>query len=304
MVKLEKGFDIMIQKEDIEYTIEIAKPEMINEYISKLKKIAEPKQFSGLAAIDTNNKIIGRVIYEIKDRPTPLEGVDWYIHNLCVLPELRRNGVASTLLNNLTKLAEETNVESFFGGCTNTPAHMFWDKHKFCFLTYTSTPEEDGNFPHLFFRRVKCVKSKNEVLENEIIPVAQEEFSVLFEKHIMAEENEWFRNKKDDFICFALPNEKAEQENYIFAYEDDMGTPLNGKQLVISRTTSNFSVVSKSLKSIIAFAEEKGYSQISRWFFDFAEVEFWHKNDFSICVHYNFSLSENGSYPISASLRL
>lgn len=294
----------MIQREDIEYTIEIAKLETINEYISKLKKVVDPKQFNGLVAVDTNNNIIGRVIYEIKARPAPLEGVDWFIRNIFVLPELRRNGIASTLLSKLTKLAGETNVESFFGSCTNTPAHMFWDKHKFCFLKYTSVPQEDGNFPHLLFYRVKYVKNENEVVKNEIIPVVQEEFNVLFEKHIMVKENEWFRNKKDDFICFALPSEKAEQENYIFAYNDDMGSPLNGKQMVISRITSNFSVVEKSLKSIVAFAKEKGYKQISRRYFDLEEVEFWHKNGFSICVHYNASLSENGSYHISASLRL
>jgi len=292
-------------KENINYKIVTANPEIINEFTNTfayLKKKVNP--IGALIAVNINNEIIGRIIYEIKPVPAPLEGFDWFIDNLRVIPELRHTGIGSALLRNLIELAEESDVGNFVGSCTNTTAHKFWDKHKFCFLTYgqridnIDNPEEHGNFPHLFFYRIKKSPCDKIDAKHTVTQVTQNEFDILFEKHIMIEKHAYFHDKKDDFICLSIT---GEQQNYVFAYEYDMGTPLFGKQLIILHTVNT--LVESSVKSIITFAKEKGYKQLTCRYLDDEAVKFWHENDFNICVHY-ISYLENGNHPVSAAIRL
>ena len=283
-------------KENIDYKIITAKPEIIDEFkntFTYLKNKVNPT--GALIAVNADNEIIGRVIYEIKPAPAPLEGVDWFIDNIRVVPELRRTGIGSALLKNLIKSAEESGVGNFVGSCTNTPAHKFWDKHEFCFLTYNQridnidNTEEHGNFPHLLFCRIKKTSCDKIDSKYAISQVTQNEFDILFEKY------KYFHDKKDDFICLSIAG------NYVFAYEYDMGTPLAGKQLTILHSVNLLSEL--SVKNIITFAKEKGYKQLTCRNLDNAAVKFWYENDFNICVHY-ISYLENGNHPISAAIRL
>ena len=289
-------------KENIDYKIITANSEIINEFINTfayLKMRVNP--IGALIAVNTDNEIIGRVIYEIKPAPAPLEGYDWFIDNLRVIPELRRTGIGSALIKNLIKLAEESGVGNFVGSCTNTPAHKFWDKHEFCFLTYgqridnIDNPEEHGNFPHLFFYRIKKPLCDKIAAEHVVTQVTQNEFDILFEKHIMVEKYEYFHDKKDDIICLSING------NYVFGYEYDMGTPFAGKQLIILHSVNKLS--ESSVKNIIMFAKEKGYKQLTCRNLDDDAVEFWRKNNFNICVHY-ISYLNDGNHPVSAAIRL
>jgi|GEM_PF-2379767 Acetyltransferases len=291
-------------KENIDYKIVSANPEIINEFTNMfpyLMKKGNP--IGALIAVNTDNEIIGRIIYEMKSAPAPLEGFDWFIHNLRVIPELRRCGIGSALIKNLIRLAEESGVGNFVGSCTNTPAHKFWDKHEFCFLTYNKridnidNPEEHGNFPHLFFYRIKRSACNKTDEKYAITQVTQNEFDTLFKKHIIVEKYEYFHNKKDDFICLSID----EPLNYVFAYEYDMGTPLVGKQLIILHSVNPLS--ESSVKNIIMFAKEKGYKQLSCGNLDDESVKFWRENNFNICVRY-ISYLENGNHPVSAAIRL
>jgi Acetyltransferases len=289
-------------KENIDYKIITATSEIIDDFkntFAYLKKKVNP--IGALIAVNADNEIIGRIIYEIKPAPAPLEGFDWFIDSLRIVPELRRAGIGSALLENLITSAEESGVGNFVGSCTNTPAHKFWDKHKCCFLTYgqridnIDNPEEHGNFPHLFFCRIKKTLCNEIDDKYAIAQVTQNEFDILFEEHIMVEKYEYFHDKKADFICLSIAG------NYVFAYEYDMGTPLDGKQLIILHSVNSLS--ESSVKNIIMFAKEKGYKQLSCRNLDDESVKFWRENDFNICVHY-ISYLENGNHPVSAAIRL
>jgi len=100
-------------------------------------------------ALDDKRNIIGYSVINEKKAPPPLRGTDWFVWNIYTRPELRRQGVASALLQEIMRQAKKENVLHIQGSCTNTPAHMFWHKYQFCFQRYGS-----GEGSHMVFHRI------------------------------------------------------------------------------------------------------------------------------------------------------
>jgi GNAT superfamily N-acetyltransferase len=267
----------------------------------------------GFIVIDENDNIIAHLVAEEKIMPFPLGGTDWFIWNIFVLPELRRKGIATILLNETIKCAEQTNVRHLLGSCINTPAHLFWFKHNFCFIIYgqkidkPNNPHEHGNYPHWIFYRLNKKENGNyrQQKNYRIIRADKEQLNWIFNEHI---HSKFYHGKREDTFGLTAVDKDNNILGFITAYADGLGSPLEGIQWVIPyiyvrpdlrRQRIAFSLISEIIQS----AKEANVTQLTCFNLNEEASEFWHNNNFDICVHY-FSKTQEGKNPVSAALRI
>jgi len=257
-------------------------------------------------ALDSKSNIIGHsVIYE-KKAPPPLRGADWFIWNIKVRPEWRRQGVASVLLQEIMKQARKENILHIQGSCTNTPAHMFWYKHGFCAQRY-GTPQEDGTCSHMIFYRMdKPEKAKKEQTGYRIIAANKAQLHRIFDEYILNNGVPFFQDKRDDIFGFVAVDENENTVGFITACPDELGAPLIGTRWLIPFIFVNAElrrrgIASTLLEEMRKSAKQENASQLDAMRLNDEAALFFYENNFDICVWYIMS---GDIKPVSAALRI
>ena len=301
------------------YKVTRATEEQAEIIIEKLYKNTEQKNLSVVfAAVDDEHNIIGYLVAEEKIVPPPINGTDWFIWNIYARPELRRHGIASAILREVIKQAEKENVRHLLGSCTNTPAHLFWYCHGFCFQIYgqkiddVNRSNEHGNFPHLIFYRVDKTAKENSCDKRnyKIVKAENEQLDYIFNEYIFKKAIPFFKDKdkKENIFGFTAVDDDEKVVGFITAYAYEMGTPIDGVQwlvpyIFVTPEMRRNGIGSALLKCLIQSAQEENINQISLFSLNDEDViEFLYSNNFDICVNY-IAKTQYGKNPISAALR-
>ena len=266
-------------------------------------------------AIDDEENIIGYILIEEKRIPPPLNGTDWFIWNIFTLPELRQQGIAAALLKETIKHAEQANIRQLIGSCTNTPAHLFWLKHKFCFIMYgqkidnANNPHEHGNYSHMIFYRLN--KTEKEIPINQdyqIIKSDIEQLHWIFDEHILNDGLKFFHDKREDIFGLTAIDKDNNILGIITAYAYELGSPLSGVQwflpyIYVKPGLRQQEIAYNLIKEMIKFAQEADVTQLTCLFLSDEASEFWYKNNFDMCINYIMKM-QDGKNPVSAALRI
>ena len=274
------------------------------------------------AAVNEDNEdkkdenIIGYLVVEEKTVPPPLYGTDWFVWNIFTLPEYRREGVAAALLKETIKYAEQANIQHLLGSCTNTPAHMFWLKHKFCFIIYgqkiddVNRPQEHDNYSHMIFYRVNKTEKENYIKQEnyKIIKAEKEHLNWIFDEHILNDGLKFFHDKRDDIFGLAAVDKENNVMGIITSYAYELGSPLEGVQwmipyIYVRPELRRQGIGGTLIKETIKIAQKENVTQLTCLFLDEEAIKFWSDNNFDMCNYYIMS-GKDGKCPVSAALRV
>jgi len=178
--------DKLLNNATLNYNVTRASKEQADYITANLYKNPKANNFAIVfVAVDDEENIVGYLIAEEKTVLPPINGTDWFIWNIYSRPEYRRQGIATALLDEVIKQARQENIKHLIGSCTNTPAHLFWLKHGFCFQRY-GQKMENGNIPHLIFYRLD--KSQNTFVKSakkfRIVKAEQSQLDKFFDECI------------------------------------------------------------------------------------------------------------------------
>ena len=265
-------------------------------------------------AVDSKESVVGYLLAEEKT-VLAVNATDWFIWNIFTTPKLRRQGVAAAVLEETKKCAREAGVRHLLGSCTNTPAHMFWFKHNFCFIMYgqkidnPKAPLEHGNYPHMIVYRLnKTEKENRQPKEVQIVQANNEQLHWIFDEHILHEGLKFFRDKGEDISGLSAIDSNGNLLGIITAYAYELGAPLEGTQWMIPyiyvRPELRRQGIGRSLiNALIKTAEEAGIAQLTCLFITEDASAFLYHNHFDVCNYYIMG-DVDGRRPITAALRI
>jgi ribosomal protein S18 acetylase RimI-like enzyme len=248
------------------------------------------------------------LIAEEKTAPPPLSVKDWFIWNICTMPELRRKGIASILLKETIKCAKQMNVGHLLGSCTNMPARLFWLKHNFCYQNKQKM--DDGDYSHMIFYRVnKTEKKISTKQENyQIAKADSKQLDWIFDEYIVKNSLKFFHDKRNDIIALAAVDEDKKILGFITAYAFGLGSPLEGTQwtipyIFVRPELRKQGIACALITELAKYAKEADITQLACPSLNEEESEFWHANNFDILINY-IAKTRDGKNPISAALRI
>lgn len=248
-------------------------------------------------AFSEDEEIIGRVIAMEKAVPPPLYGVGWFILNVNVQPECRRQGIASALLKTTIEHAKQANVLYLYGSADPTlRAHMLYKKHNFCFSRYgkiaedASNPLEYGNYHHVFFSCLNRSETENKKRQTDyrITKADKKQLNYIFDEHLLRQNPEFYKGKRDEILGFAAVDGNANIVGFAVVLPMKMDAPLDGEQWRITHIFVNPSlrkqkIGSALIQELIKTAKETNSMQVITTRPDGEEAAFWYKNNFDIC---------------------
>jgi len=133
--------------------------------------------------------------------------------------------------------AKKANIRHLQGGCTNTPAHMFWLKHNFLFFKYgrkfddKNILHEYGNYPHMITYRIN--KTEEKIIKQEyylITKADKEQLNWIFNEYILFESVPFFHDKKESIFGLTAVDKDGNILGFITAFADELGSPLESIQ--------------------------------------------------------------------------
>jgi len=249
--------------------------------------------------------VIGYSVVHEKQAPYPLGGTDWFVWNIYTRPEWRRRGVASALLQEIKKQAEEANVLHIQGSCVEVPAHKFWNKHSFCAQRYGSTLN-DGTCSHMVFYRIDKTEPQQNQHIFRIVPAGKARLHGIFDEYIADNGVPFFQNKRDNIFGFVAVDENENTLGFITACPDELGAPLTGTRWLIPYIFVNpelrrKGVATALLGELLQGAQRAGIAQVDALRLNDEAALFFYKNNFDLCVWY---IMDGEEKPISAALRM
>jgi len=191
-----------------------------------------------LIAIDENENILGYTSVEERFIPPPLGGVSWWIGKINTYNPRRRKGIATAMLNELKKHAEQVGVQYLMGAAEPTKhSCLFWWSNNFSMQRYAGQRENEsklyefGNFPHMVFCRVNK-ETRNRDKFHRIIKATKVQLEQFFNDYIKSEDPrkfEYYQANKDDFFGFVSFDEHGEVSGIIAIIEEKLAPPLDGR---------------------------------------------------------------------------
>ncbi|MDR3277613.1 MAG: GNAT family N-acetyltransferase, partial [Oscillospiraceae bacterium] len=210
--------------------------DQVDRFIDAQYKHLQDKRDSTRAfvAVNADETVVGHFIVEEKTMPPPFTGTDWFIWNIFTLPELRRRGIASALLQGAIRHAERAGVRHLTGSANATlRATAFWYQHNFSLFPYgrkhddPNKPKEYGNQVHWMLYRVGGADSAIRGTQtHRIAPVDPTQMDSIFGEHILRGGLPFFHDKKEDIFGFAAVDEHEHMVGFITAWATELGAPL------------------------------------------------------------------------------
>ena len=294
--------------EKINYKVTRATKEQTDYIIMNFYKNPNAKNYSvTFVAVDEEENIIGYLIAEEKTMPPPINGTDWFIWNIFSQPEYRRQGIGTALLNEVIKHARAENIKHLIGSCTNTPAHLFWLKHNFCFRVY-GQKMENGNVPHLIFYRLD--EAKNKLIKASknfrIVKTVQSQLDNFFDERISEKYKGIVNENRDKIFGLTAVDNDENFIGFITAFPREIGEPIDEMQwlvpyIFVEEEHRRNGIGSALLNEILVKAKEENIIQLESFWLDENAINFAYSNNFSLCTGYIFS---GDVKPISAALRI
>jgi ribosomal protein S18 acetylase RimI-like enzyme len=240
-------------------------------------------------AVDDDENITGYLVIEEMTVPPPLNGTDWFIWNIFTLPELRRRGIASALLKETIKHAEQANIRHLQGSANPTlQASMFWFKHNFCFWKY-GQKLDDGNYYHMIFYRINKTEKENVTKQENcrIIKADKEQMNWIFDEYIINDSVPFFHDKRDDIFGFAAVDGDNNILGFITGYADEMYAPLDGRTwlipcIFVKPELRRQGIGCALIKEMIKAAKEANINQLTCAVSNEEASKFWYNNNFGI----------------------
>lgn len=258
-------------------------------------------------AIDENENIIGRLMIHEKPVPPPLNGTNWWINNIHTNMEYRRNGVATAMLKETIKQAEQIGVHHLQGMAEATRhANMFWFKNGFslqkCFKKCDdeSKPENYGYYQRVMFYRINRTVKTNIVnnTEYKIIRADKEQMECIFNEYLLNETinhllNErpnlakYYEDKKEDFFALTAVDTEKKMVGFIIAFAEELISPLDGTEWIVPYIFVFPELRRQGIGSVLVHemsktAKEAQTAQLLFISIKEESVEFWDKNNLDL----------------------
>ncbi len=242
--------------------------------------------FGYVATVDS--RVVGRIV--ILPREKYEYGMSWFVRNLRVEPEFRRQGIATALVEAVKRRALEEGVIDLYGSANQTvAASRFWLSQGFAVAPY-GKPDGDGNFLHWI-----CCRLERERLERsyryELAELERGSFAEWLRGltdagKVDAKPGEYVLTHIDGISGFVCHGESGEIIGAGWYFVDDLKPPLDEKYLfsyVYVDEAHRLRGLGREL--VAALAEEArrlGVLELNRFASDDAELGFWFRLGFGI----------------------
>lgn len=245
-------------------------------------------------AEDGKKEVVGRIVATERDVPSPLSGRYWFIDNLFVVPEERRKGVATALVNKIKEEAEKADVLYLHGSAApSVEASLFWMKQNFTMNAYgkrqddPKNPKYYGNFFHMFSYRLNRNSVLDDVYGENIRKASGDEILRWIEEKPTDEKKKaYFLSKANELIGFAACNENNEINGVVVGLPDAMQAPLESVRLwtdVFVEDPYRHKGIGKSLVAeMVRYAGKIGAIQLSHVDPTEDYIGFWYEIGFDI----------------------
>jgi Acetyltransferases len=250
-----------------------------------------------LASDAVDGTELGHVIVEEKPTKGPIEGTDWFIWNIFTLPQLRRQGIASRLIEELTGQAQKANVLNLVGSANPTvQATGFWISQGFCLQRYgqksenRNNPLEFGNYHHLIFKRISDAdgtKCGDPAPKGYTLCRADElQMDHIFEGYVRSSDVLYYRDKRDSMKAITITDRGNALRGFIVLLKERIGEPVELEQmwipyLYIEPRARGQGLARRLLHAAMDDARNENVRQLIFLSSKSESYPFWHKNGFS-----------------------
>lgn len=197
-----------------------------------------------LASDAVDGTELGHVIVEEKPTKGPIKGTDWFIWNIFTLPQLRRQGIASQLMEELIGQAREANVLNLVGSANPTvQATGFWISQGFCLQRYgqksenRNNPFEYGNYHHLIFKRISVADSMNNGIPvpggYALFRADTVQMDRIFEGYVRSSDVLYYRDKRDGMKAITVMDRENMLLGFVVLLKEKIGEPVELEQMWI-----------------------------------------------------------------------
>ncbi len=244
-------------------------------------------------AIDDNNSIIGRIIVIEQDVPSPIIGKCWYIADVFVHSEYRRNGIATALVTEIKRQAEHSNIIYFYGHARpSLEASMFWLNQNVTMHPFGAMKDDIkkplfyGNYEHIFSYCIRRKAMYGDCRCINIRAIAKDEISDLINKYAQDESKKTFLlSKSDELFGFAAIGENNETKGVVLAFSHSMKAPLDSKYWVthiyVDPHFRHQGIGRSLIWRLYQYAQEKDILQLTNFTTEDL-IGFWYKLGFDI----------------------
>ncbi len=251
----------------------------------------------------SDGDIIGRVFVFPREALCTVPGERWFVSNLFVNPEYRRQGIATALVDEIKRQAEERGVSILYGVVNATVrATMFWEKQGCTLCPIGQRIEEPdnplyiGNWHHIMScsvnrRPVERGKNSTAVISpaepGEIRDLLDGLSRWVEDGRITKSTYDYLTSKRDALFGFTakIPGENG-TAGVILAHVDPMREPLDGNMWHISLYIENQhrrQGIGKALVyEMYSHARERGIMQLASAESSEDNAMFWQKCGFDI----------------------
>ena len=243
------------------------------------QKVREMIKFM-FVAFDENENIIGYLSIDEKPVPPPINGTAWWICNINTYTAYRRNGIASAMVKEMIKHAEQTGIHHLEAVAQSTvEASMFWLKQNFSFRK-CGKPSDDGNYQHIIFHRIN--KTEKTTPKHNIVKADKSQVNLIIDEHLA--DVEFYKNKRDEMFALIAVDKDEQIIGFIAAYKDELGVPLTGTvwevpYVYVRPELRRQRIGSALINEMAAVAESEKVKQLLFILISEDDSEFWENNN-------------------------
>lgn len=256
-------------------------------------RISEHDNTLVYVAFNDADEVVGRIIIIEREVPEYIKGKYWYIFNISVLPEYRRKGLGTELVNEVKKQAELSDIIYMYGSTNATAmSAMFWHAQGFTLQSYAkrqddpSKPLKYGNYHHLFsycVRRKALVQGQCSLSVRE---ASKDEITYLIGEYSPNEKKKEFLLKKADKLFGFVAVEQDEIRGVILAFPDRMEAPFDSTKwcivLFVEPQYRRKGVGRSLVYRMYQYAHGKDVVQLNNIASDGENIGFWYELGFDI----------------------
>lgn len=265
-------------------------------------------------AMNGADTIVGRIVVKEQEVPLPLSGKCWYVHDLFIQPEYRRNGIATALVAEIKRQAEMAGVVYLYGSANpSLEASMFWLNQGFPMHAYgrkqadADKPLFYGNYHHFFSHSIRRKALEGNRRDVRIRPALKEEIARWVSQYAQDEKvRSYLSDRSDALFGYAAMGEGDTVKGMVLAFADSMQSPLDSTRwwtfLYVDPPFRHQGIGRSLVWRLYQCAQEKDAIQLTNFEATEDNIGFWHEIGFDI--FFWSANSQTGKRSTTAMLRV
>lgn len=265
-------------------------------------------------SVDSNGKILGRIIIKERDIPAPILGKRWYICKIFVDAGSRRKGIATALVDEIKRQAESSGIVYLEGSANPTAeASSFWLNQGFTMHAYGKKQEDKskplfyGNYHHVISYRIRRKLLLDSNRRVRIRSITKDEIAYFAAKYAAEDSQKaFFIEKADELFGFAALDEAGSANGIILGFADSMQAPLTDTlwwvSIFVETKCRNMGIGRALVREIYQYAKYSNVIQLTSVDKTEENIGFWYELGFD--VYFWGESSQTGKRSTMAMVRV